>query len=121
MNGGESLSDLCTMSFLAPDCSHTETVVAEVSEAPSEAITLMVWCLINPFPPNDTIWRHETFSFMMSHLAMSLEDRFCDSRKGGTGEVGGCTRRVPAAWPCLGSTVERSWSALGGPFLPFLA
>ena len=31
---------------------------------------------------------HETFSFMMSHLAMSLGDRFCDSRKGGTGGGG---------------------------------
>ena len=36
-------------------------------------------------------------------------------------EVGECTRRVQTAWPCLGSAVERSWSALGGPFLPFLA
>jgi len=27
----------------------------------------------------------ETFSFMMSHPAMSLGDRFCMSRKGGTG------------------------------------
>ena len=44
--------------------------------------------VVNPFPPNDAIWRHETFSFMMSHPAMSLGDRFCDSRKGGTG-VGG--------------------------------
>ena len=25
------------------------------------------------------------------------------------------------AWPCLGSAIERSWSALGGPFPPFLA
>ena len=31
----------------------------------------------------------------------------------GQGEVGGCTRRVQTAWPCLGSAVERSWSALG--------
>ena len=38
---------------------------------------------LSPFPPNDTIWRHETFNFMMSHLAMSLGDRLCVSRKGG--------------------------------------
>ena len=29
--------------------------------------------------------------------------------------MGGCSRRVQTAWPCLGSAVERSWSALGGP------
>jgi len=28
---------------------------------------------------------------MMSLPAMSFGDRFCESRKGGTGEVGGCT------------------------------
>ena len=43
------------------------------------------------------------------------------AERAGQGEVGGCTRRVQTAWPCLGSAVERSWSALGGPFLPFLA
>ena len=42
----------------------------------------------NPFPPNDALRCHETFSFMMSHPAMSLGDRFCDSRKGGTGGGG---------------------------------
>ena len=31
----------------------------------------------------------------------------------GQGEVGGCTRRVQTAWPCLGSLVERPWLALG--------
>ena len=39
----------------------------------------------------------------------------------GQGEVGGCTRRVQTAWPCLSSVVERSWSALGGPFSSILA
>ena len=60
---------------------------------------------INPFPPNDAIWRHETFSFMMSHLAMSLGDRLCVSRKAGQGEVG----RV---WAQL-------WLEPGRPFLGF--
>ena len=32
------------------------------------------------------------------------------------GEVGGCTRGVQTAWPCLGSAVERSCWELGGPF-----
>ena len=47
----------------------------------------------------------------MSLPVMSFGDRFCVSRKGGTGG-GGCTRRVQTAWPCLGSAVERFWSAL---------
>ena len=64
---------------------------------------------------------HETFSFMMSLPAMSLGLRFCVSRKGGTGEVGGCTQRVQTAWPRLGSSLEATWLALGGPFLSFLA
>ena len=37
----------------------------------------------------------------------------------GQGEVGGCTRMVQIAWPCLGSMVERSWLVLGGPFPSF--
>ena len=43
---------------------------------------------INPFPANDALRCHETLSFMMSHPAMSLGDRFCDSRNGGTGGGG---------------------------------
>ena len=43
------------------------------------------------------------------------------AERAGQGEVGGCTRRVQTAWPCLGSAVERSWSALGGPFPSILA
>ena len=39
----------------------------------------------------------------------------------GQREVGGCTRRVQTAWPCLGSSLEMTWFALGGPFLSFLA
>ena len=43
------------------------------------------------------------------------------AERAGQGEVGGCTRRVQTEWPCLGSAVERSWSALGGPFPSILA
>ena len=44
--------------------------------------------LINPLRPTVAYLQCETFSFMMSHVAMSLGDRFCDSRKGGTGGGG---------------------------------
>jgi len=55
----------------------------------------------------------------MSLLAMSLGLRFCTSRKGRTGEMGGCTQGVQTAWLLLGLIVERPWLALGGPFLSF--
>ena len=40
--------------------------------------------------PNVAYLQHETFSFIRQHLcpAISLGDRFCDSRKGGTGGGG---------------------------------
>ena len=38
---------------------------------------------------------------VMSFLVMSWEDWFCFSRKGWTGEVGGCTQRVQMAWLSL--------------------
>ena len=43
---------------------------------------------ISPLPTNDAFCRHETFTFMMSHPAMSLGDRLCASRKGGAGGGG---------------------------------
>ena len=39
---------------------------------------------INPFLLNDSIWCHDTFSFIMSLPAMPFGDRFCMSRKGRT-------------------------------------
>jgi len=47
-----------------------------------------------------------------SLLAMSLGLWFDTSRKGGTGEVGGCTQWVLTAWLHLGLAVERLWLAL---------
>ena len=53
----------------------------------------MLVTIVNPhtlalLSPNVAYLQHETFSFMMSHPAMSLGDRFCDSRKGRTGGGG---------------------------------
>jgi len=45
----------------------------------------------------------------MSLPAMMFGDRFCFSRKGGMGEVGGCTRRVQTAWLSLGFALETPW------------
>ena len=52
-------------------------------EGKPKAITL-----INPLRPSVAYLQRETVSVMMSHPAMSLGDRFCDSRKGGTGGGG---------------------------------
>ena len=43
------------------------------------------------------------------------------AERAGQGEVGGCTQRVQTAWPRLGSCLEATLLALGGPFLSFLA
>ena len=43
---------------------------------------------VNRLPASDALRCHETFSFMMSHPAMSLRDRLCASRKGGAGGGG---------------------------------
>ena len=53
---------------------------------------------------------------MLSVGAIRFEDRFCASRKGGTGEVGGCTALAHSAWRLLQLAIERAWSALDGPF-----
>ena len=65
---------------------------------------------LNPFPGNDALRCHETFSFMMSH---PWEIGSATAERAGQGEVGGCTRRLQTAWPCLVPGRERSWSALG--------
>jgi len=44
--------------------------------------------ILGPLPTNGAYMHRETFSFMMSYLAMPLGDRFCMSRKGGTEEAG---------------------------------
>ena len=69
--------------------------------------------LNSPWGPSADMDR-ETFSFVMSNLAMSLG---LMSRKGGTGG----TQRVQAAWACLGSDIERPWLEMGGRVLSFLA
>jgi len=37
----------------------------------------------------------------------------------GQGVVGACTRRGQTAWLCLGSSLQVTWLAMGGPFLSF--
>ena len=59
---------------------------------------------------------HETFSFTSWKCPWDLGS--ARAERAGQGEVGGW---VQTAWPCLGSVVERSCWALGGPFPSFFA
>ena len=61
------------------------------------------------------------FGRMLSVGAIHFENRFCTSRKGGTGEVGGSTAPPDSAWWWLQLPVEKPWSMTGGPFVCFLA
>ena len=72
----------------------------------------------NPLPTNDCKSRHETFTFMMSHPAMSLGDRLCASRKGGAGgggwvhPKGANSMAVPGLsfeQPLVGAGYANSW------------
>ena len=57
---------------------------------------------------------------MLSVGAIRFEDRFCASRKGGTGEVGGATALADHAWRLLQLAIEKARSALDGPLFCLL-
>ena len=50
-----------------------------------------------------------------------FEDRFCASRKGGAGEVGGSATLPDSGWWRLQLPVGKPWSMTGGSFVCFLA
>ena len=58
---------------------------------------------------------------MLSVGAIRFEDRFCSSKKGEMGEVGGHIHDMPYTWQLSWLAVERPCSALGRLFLSFLA
>ena len=60
---------------------------------------------------------------MVSVGAISFEDRFCASRKGGTGGggLGRCTDLADSAWWLLQLAIEKAWSAMDGLFFCFVA
>ena len=65
---------------------------------------------VNHLPTNDAIWRHETFSFMMSHPAMSFGDSSASAER--AGQVGGCTCQHGCV--CMGSALNNiGWSQVG--------
>jgi len=57
----------------------------------------------------------------MSLPAMSLEDRFCFSRNGGTGGGKWVHPKGANNMPSLGSALKRPWLALDSPFLSSFA
>ena len=61
------------------------------------------------------------FGHMLSVGGICFEDRFCASRKGGTGG-GGWVPLGDSAWRLYQQlVVEKPWSMPGGPFVCFLA
>ena len=81
-------------------------------------------------PPHSKLWgceqlrtatkRHEIFSYMMSLPAMSFGDRFCFSRKGGTGGGELLYSKGANSMAVSGLGCRNDWLASGGPFLSFL-
>ena len=78
-------------------------------EAPVKEVS--VSC-VSPLATDDAFWRHLTLA-TLSVSAIHFEDRFCASRKGGTGRGGWV---YPSWWQCL-AAVEKPWSVPGGPFV----
>ena len=76
-------------------------------------------CLLFRFylTTNDDSSHHQRSAacYQLAQL-IRFDDRFCASRKGGQGEVGGCTTLGDSAWRLLQLPIENAWSALDGPF-----
>ena len=62
---------------------------------------------ISPLRSNVAYLQRETFSFMMSHPAMSLRDRLCASRKGGAGGGGWVHPKGANSMAAFGLSFER--------------
>jgi len=90
-----------------------------VSTTAALAVWQSVVNMFNPLPTNDAYMCHETFSFMMSYPAMSLEDGFCMSRMGGTGRGGWVHQKGANSMAMSGLGCERPLAGAGGPFLLF--
>ena len=63
--------------------------------------------MVSPLRPNVAYLQRETFSFMMSHPAMSLRDRLCASRKGGAGGGGWVHPKGANSMAASGLSFER--------------
>ena len=62
---------------------------------------------LSPLRSNVAYLQRETFSFMMSHPAMSLRDRLCASRKGGAGGGGWVHPKGANSMAAFGLSFER--------------
>ena len=58
---------------------------------------------------------------MLSVGTIRFEDRFCASKKGGTGGGGWYTALPDSAWRQFQLPVEKPWLMTGGPFVCFRA
>ena len=57
---------------------------------------------------------------MLSVGTIRFEDRFCASKKGRIGKVGGFQHGVPCTWQLPWMAVEKPWSALAWAFHSFM-
>ena len=73
--------------------------------------------LFNPLTPCSTFLITSYCALHRKDSFCILARRFCVSRKGGTGEVGGITCRVLCTWQLLGLAIKATWLAPGGPIL----
>ena len=69
--------------------------------------TALLSACISPLRPNVAYLQRETFSFMMSHPAMSLRDRLCASREGGAGGGGWVHPKGANSMAAFGLSFER--------------
>ena len=76
----------------------------------ASATTSMIF---SPLRPNVAYLQRETFSFMMSHPAMSLRDRLCASRKGGAGGGGWVHPKGANSMAAFGLSFERALVGAG--------
>ena len=65
--------------------------------------------------------RHEVSSVMSDFRQCPWEIGSAPAERAGQGEVGGCTRRVPTAWRCLGLALKSPWLEPSEPLLSSFA
>ena len=77
--------------------------------------------LLNPLTTDDAFWCRQFLGACYQLAQSVLKIGSALAERVGQGEVGGCTALADSAWRLLQLAVEKPWSALGGPFVCFLA
>ena len=75
---------------------------------------------VNPLTTNDYYSRHRNSAACYQLAQSVLKIGSTLTERVGQREVGGCTALADNAWRLLQLAIERTWSALYGPFFCFL-